>query len=37
LSALISAWLAVVLFALIAIFYVLESSLFARPHAAPTP
>jgi uncharacterized membrane protein len=31
LSALISAWLAVVLFALIAIFYVLESSLFARP------
>jgi uncharacterized membrane protein len=31
LSALISARLAVVLFALIAIFYVLESSLFARP------
>jgi uncharacterized membrane protein len=30
LSALISAWLAVVLFAAIAIFYVLESSLFAR-------
>jgi uncharacterized membrane protein len=30
LSALVSAWLAVVLFALIAVFYVLESSLFAR-------
>jgi uncharacterized membrane protein len=37
LSALISAWVAVVLFALIAIFYVLESSLFARPDTAATP